>query len=112
MSVPAGHHEVVLTYHDPRIGQGLMASSIVWLAFGMITLQELSLPCGASIHEGAPVTVTFDAIPGLELPGKVKRIDAFGKNTRGDITYTVVIAPDRQDERLRWNMTASVAITP
>jgi HlyD family secretion protein len=25
---------------------------------------------------------------------------------RGDITYTVTIAPDRWDDRLCWNMTA------
>lgn len=62
------------------------------------------------IREGNPVTITFDAIQGLELPGKVARIKALGENKQGDITYTVTIKPDRQDERLRWNMTATVVI--
>jgi HlyD family secretion protein len=62
------------------------------------------------VHEGDPVTITFDAIPGLELPGTVVRIEAIGENKMGDITYTVIIRPDRTDERLRWNMTASVII--
>lgn len=64
----------------------------------------------ARIKEGAGVKVTFDAIPGLELPGKVTRIRAFGEKKRGDMTYTVFIDLLQMDERLRWNMTASVSI--
>jgi len=56
--------------------------------------------------------MTFDAIPALELSGKVTHIKVLGENKQGDITYIVTVTPDRQDERLRWNMTASVAITP
>ena len=62
------------------------------------------------VREGSPVTVTFDAIPALELPGRVNRIQALGENRQGDITYTVTINLDHQDPRLRWNMTAVVAI--
>lgn len=29
-----------------------------------------------------------------------------GVSKQDDITYTVIIAPDRWDERMRWNMTA------
>jgi HlyD family secretion protein len=72
-------------------------------------LTELSV---VSVHEGSPAAVTFDAIPGLELLGKVSRIRALGENKQGDITYIVTIAPDRQETRLRWNMTASVEIAP
>lgn len=72
-------------------------------------LTELSV---VSVRAGSQAKVTFDGIPGLELTGKVVQIKAFGENRMGDITYTVAIAPDRQDERLRWNMTASVAIEP
>jgi HlyD family secretion protein len=64
------------------------------------------------IHEGSPATVTFDALPDVKLPGKVVKINKFGENRQGDIVYTVVVAPDTQDERLRWNMTASVSVEP
>ncbi len=64
------------------------------------------------IHEGDPVTITFDAISDLELAGRILRIEAIGENKMGDITYTAIIQPDRYDERLRWNMTASVVIEP
>jgi HlyD family secretion protein len=70
-------------------------------------LTELSV---VEVHEGDVVTVTFDAIPGLELPAKVSRIKGFGENRQGDITYTVVVIPSQQDARLRWNMTATVSI--
>ena len=72
-------------------------------------LTELSI---AKVREGAPVTLTFDGIPDLELQGRVKFIRPYGEKKRGDITYTVTIAPASWDERLRWNMTAQIAISP
>ncbi|NPV86684.1 MAG: HlyD family efflux transporter periplasmic adaptor subunit [Anaerolineae bacterium] len=68
-------------------------------------LTELNI---VKVAVGLPVTVTFDAIPDLEISGSVKKIQALGKNVQGDITYKVTIALDQQDERLRWNMTATV----
>lgn len=61
---------------------------------------------------GAPVVLTFDGIPGLEIPGQVKFIRPYSEKKRGDITCTVTITPDRWNEQLRWNMTAQIAITP
>ena len=53
------------------------------------------------IREAMPVTITFDAIPGFELPGKVSLIKQFGENRQGDIVYTVVVTPDDQlNERI------------
>ncbi|MCX7791865.1 MAG: biotin/lipoyl-binding protein [Chloroflexaceae bacterium] len=70
-------------------------------------LTELSI---VRIREGDPVTITFDALPGFELPGKVAQIKPMGQNRQGDVVYTVVVIPDRWDERLRWNMTATVRV--
>gem|GEM_PF-4443671 len=72
-------------------------------------LTELTI---ARVRVGDAATLTFDGIPDLEIPGRVKFIRPFGEKKRGDITYTVTIAPDRWDDRLRWNMTAQIAITP
>jgi HlyD family secretion protein len=63
-----------------------------------------------NVKEGAPATVTLDAIPGFEMNGKVTSIKGFGENRQGDIVYKVVIALDKQDARLRWNMTTKVNI--
>jgi HlyD family secretion protein len=96
---------------------GEMASPgapVMWLAdlsAWQIETTDLTELDVVRIREGASVTISFDALPDLRLPGKVARIEALGVNKQGDITYTVVVTPDRHDERLRWNMTASVAIT-
>lgn len=72
-------------------------------------LTELSV---VGLKVGDPVTVRFDAIEGLSLPGKVAGLRSYGENRLGDITYRVSISLDRQDPRLRWNMTAAVEIQP
>jgi hypothetical protein len=64
----------------------------------------------ARVREDSQAAVTFDAIPDLELLGRVSHIRALGENKQGDITYTITIKLDRQDPRLRWNMTATVAM--
>jgi multidrug resistance efflux pump len=64
------------------------------------------------VREGDPVSIAFDAIPDLELPGRVVRVQAIGEDKMGDITYTAIIEPEQHDGRLRWNMTASVVIDP
>ena len=72
-------------------------------------LTELQI---AKVREGARVMMTFDGLPGMELPGKVTSIRAFGEKKRGDITYTVYIEPERHEPRLKWSMTAIVKIDP
>jgi HlyD family secretion protein len=62
------------------------------------------------VQIGDRVTISIDALPDLELEGTVERIKPLGENKQGDITYTATITPDSSDERLRWNMTASVII--
>ena len=38
------------------------------------------------------------------------RQDEITLPSRGDIVYTVVVTPGRQDARLRWNMTVKVSL--
>jgi HlyD family secretion protein len=63
------------------------------------------------IHEGDAVTISFDALPGVELMGTVDRIKPLGETYRGDMTYTVVVIPKQYDAHLRWNMTATIAVS-
>jgi hypothetical protein len=72
-------------------------------------LDELAV---VNIDIGSLVTISFDALPDLEIPGKVVDIQNYGKNYQGDIVYKVTIKPDQWDDRLRWNMTATVSIKP
>ena len=62
------------------------------------------------IKEGTSVSLSFDGIPGLTLPGKVERIKPLGEDNQGDITYTVIIKLDQQDPAIKWRMTSSITI--
>ncbi len=46
----------------------------------------------------------------LELTGRIASIEPYGESKQGDIVYTATIQLDKQDPRLRWNMTAKVTI--
>lgn len=70
-------------------------------------LTELNV---SQVTVGTGVTMTFDAVPDLSLAGKVASIKPYGETRQGDIVYTVYVTPDKQDPRLRWNMTAKVTI--
>ncbi len=71
-------------------------------------LDELSV---VNLQEGDTVTVTFDALAGVELSGTVIKIGGFGEERRGGITYVTKIRLEGSDNRLRWNMTSSVVKT-
>jgi HlyD family secretion protein len=99
---------------DVKIGEHVVAGTPVVrmadLALIQIETSDLTELGIVRVKEGAPVTITVDALPGAEFTGKVTRIKPLGENKQGDIIYTVVVEPDRQDPRLRWNMTTSVSI--
>jgi HlyD family secretion protein len=101
---------------DVKVGEQVAAGSPIVLLADLsrwqVETDDLTEVNVVRVHEGDLASVSFDAIPGLELVGQVVRIEAVGENKMGDITYTAVLALDQFDERLRWNMTASVIIEP
>jgi multidrug efflux pump subunit AcrA (membrane-fusion protein) len=68
-------------------------------------LTELNI---TKISEGQSVSIVFDGIAGLTIPGTVERIKPLGEDNQGDITYTVIIKMNEQDPRVKWRMTASI----
>ncbi|MCL5666198.1 MAG: efflux RND transporter periplasmic adaptor subunit [Patescibacteria group bacterium] len=72
-----------------------------------ITLNEVDV---AKVKIGQKATVTFDAIEGLTLTGKVAEIDAIGTVTQGVVNYNVKISLDTQDERVKPGMSVSASI--
>ena len=99
---------------DAKVGElvspGAPVMSLADLSVWRIETDDLTELSVVRVKEGDAVTISFDAIPDLELAGKVLRIKEIGETKMGDITYTVVIAPSEHEARLRWNMTASVVI--
>jgi HlyD family secretion protein len=56
---------------------------------------------------GQTVKVSVDAMPDLELPGRVSKIAPMAEEQHGDIVYTVTIDLEQGLEAgLRWGMTA------
>ena len=68
-------------------------------------LDELSV---VNLKEGDTVSVAVDSLPDLDLTGTVISISGFGDKKFGAITYTTKIRLHERDDRLRWNMTASI----
>jgi HlyD family secretion protein len=101
---------------DLKVGEQVAAGTpivrLADLSTWQIETDDLTELGVVGISQGDPAKITFDAIPDLELSGKVTRVKIIGENKRGDMTYTVIVTPDQQDARLRWNMTASVSIEP
>lgn len=91
-------------------GAGLPIVTLADLTEFRIETEDLTELSVVEIAEGDPATVTIDAIPDLELAGRVDFVNPIGRDRLGDIVYKVVVEPLQQDPRLRWNMTAVVDI--
>ncbi len=84
---------------------------LIWLAdqsAWLIETTDLTELDIAKINIGDTANLEFDALPDLQLDGKVIRIRPLGEDRLGDITYQVVIEPERFEPSLRWNMTTAV----
>jgi HlyD family secretion protein len=72
-----------------------------------ISLNEVDV---AKIKLGQNATLTFDAVDGLEMTGKVAQIDTLGTASQGVVSYGVKIALDTQDDRIKPGMSVSASI--
>ncbi|HEY4721643.1 MAG TPA: HlyD family efflux transporter periplasmic adaptor subunit [Anaerolineae bacterium] len=68
-------------------------------------LTEIKVP---SIKAEQLVTVKADALPDIELKGKVESIGEVSQLKSGDVVYTVKVSLVDNDPRLRWGMTVVV----
>jgi HlyD family secretion protein len=96
--------------HGEQVVAGMPILQLARLGTWQVETDDLTELDIVRVQEGESVTVTFDAIEGLQFAGTVQRIKAVGQEKMGDITYTVIVQLDEQDPHLRWNMTAVVMI--
>jgi HlyD family secretion protein len=82
------------------------------LSSWLIETTDLSELEVVRIAVGDRATVTFDALPGLTLAGTVDRIQVRGTTADGGVVFAVAIRPDQHHPELRWNMSATVHISP
>ena len=91
-----------------RVSPGVVVVRIADLSAWRLETENLDELSVVNLRENDRVTVTFDALPELEIVGTVVSIGAFGEEKQGAVTYTAVIDLEKHDERLRWNMTAAI----
>jgi RND family efflux transporter MFP subunit len=72
-----------------------------------VSLNEVD---AAKVAPGDKATLTFDAIDGLTLTGRVAEIDTIGSVSQGVVSYAVHIGFDAQDPRIKPGMTVNAAI--
>ncbi len=72
-----------------------------------VDLTELDV---AQLTEGQAAVVKIDALPDVELSGRVARIGLRSVDYRGDVTYPVTVELEENVPGLRWGMTALVEI--
>lgn len=65
----------------------------------------------AKVKPEQKATITFNAIDGLSITGEVAEVGSIGAVSQGVVSYSVKIAFDTQDERIRPQMSASAIIT-
>lgn len=102
------------TVTQVRIHEGEMANPSLYVIqvadFGQwevetTDLTELEV---VEINASRPVIVIPDAIPELELEGRVKSISEYATERSGDVIYIARIILEDTDPRLRWGMTVEV----
>src|SRR5512136_2555773 len=92
------------------VGPGVPIVSMADLSKWEIDTDDLSEVDIVNVQPGQAVTMTFDALPGVKLDGKVLAVTPKSQTKRGDVTYTVKIAIENPDPRLKWGMTGQVEI--
>jgi HlyD family secretion protein len=99
---------------DARIGERAtpgvtlvrVAATFTW----RIETTELDETTVARVAVGAPVTITFDGLPGVTVDGTVTSIPLYGGTSQGNIVYRAIITPTSIPDGIRWNMTATVRV--
>jgi len=89
-------------------------------ATGTVTIVDPnSLEATVSLNEvdavkvitGQKADITFTAISGLDITGKVASVDTTATNSSGVVSYNAIISLDTTDARLKGGMSANAIIT-
>ncbi len=75
-----------------------------------IETTDLSETDIARVRAGQPVKVTFDALPGTTIIGRVAQIAPMSTPGQSAVNFVVTVALEQIDPALRWGMTAFVDV--
>ena len=88
-------------------GSAAAATIISKSQIAELSLNEVD---AAKVSLGNKATLTFDAIDGLTLTGKVVGMDTIGTVSQGVVSYKVDIGFDSQDARVKPGMTVNASV--
>lgn len=92
-------------------GQASASTVIVTIASDQkITTIPLNEVDAVKVQKENKVKLTFDALSGLSIDGKVVEVDLVGTASQGVVTYNVKIAFDGTDPRVRTGMSVDATI--
>ncbi|MFH0854429.1 MAG: HlyD family efflux transporter periplasmic adaptor subunit [bacterium] len=99
----------VLAFKGEAVSSGTSFATIITRQkIAEITFNEIDI---AKVKIGQKAVLNFTAIDGLSISGEVAELDNIGTITQGVVNYTVKIAFDTQDERIKPQMSVSATIT-
>ena len=98
---------------DLSVGQfvaaGTPAALVADLSQWKVETTDLDEIEAAQVDTSKPVTISADALPGVEFTGTVEQISQFFTDKNSDILYTATIKLNKTSEaKLRWGMTMQV----
>jgi multidrug efflux pump subunit AcrA (membrane-fusion protein) len=91
------------------ISPGQVVVSLADLKHLQVETTDLDEIDAAKVSQGAKATVTFDALPDVEVAGSVMRVAPRAAQGSG-VNFTAVVSLDQVPTGLRWGMTAYVDI--
>jgi HlyD family secretion protein len=99
---------------DVNVGEmaapGVRLVSLADLTQWQVETDDLSEVDVVGVQPGAEVSIKVDALPDVQLKGKVTSTTPRSAVKRGDVTYTVKVAIAEPNPKLKWGMTAFVDI--
>jgi len=90
------------------INAGESAVTIADFSSWLVKTTDLTEIDVVELAEGQPVTVTLDALPDVQLKGKILSIGQNYSENQGDVVYEVTILLTDTHPNMRWGMTAAV----
>ncbi len=102
----------VVTNLNAKLGSSLNAGqpavTIADFSHWVVNTTDLTEIDVVHLSEGQPVTITLDALPGVELNGTIQSIGQTYSENQGDVVYKVTTLLTDTDPAMRWGMTAAV----
>lgn len=98
---------------NAKVGDAVSSGTVLFSFISFQKIAEISLNeiDAAQVKVGDKAFLSFDAVEGLRLSGKVAEIDTVGTVSQGVVTYALKISFDSDNARVKPGMSVSASIT-